>query len=64
MSLLLVLGLWAVLGRSIYRSRKRSRSMEEHVAGHGGGALDPRSIRADVPDTVPSEWVEEHRGNW
>lgn len=62
MSLLFVLGLWAFLGGSIYRAHKRAKSVSENPAT-GGVNVRPgsRRERLDIPETVPSEWVEAYR---
>jgi hypothetical protein len=62
MSLLFVVGLWMFLGGSIYRSHERARQAPEHRApGHDQVAIDHRPVGTDIPDTVPSEWIEAYR---
>lgn len=62
MSLLFVFGLWVVLGGSVYRAHKRARSSsEDQSPGDSLGELSHRRVRVDVPDTVPSDWVEAYR---
>ena len=62
MSLLFVLGLWAFLGGSVYRAHKRARSASDNSAT-GGVKVQPgrRRERVDIPETVPSEWVDAYR---
>jgi hypothetical protein len=62
MSLLFVLGLWLFLGGSIYRARTRARSVPgDRVPGDSQVALGHRRVRAEVPESVPSEWIEAYR---
>jgi hypothetical protein len=62
MSLLFVLGLWLFLGGSIYRARTRSRSAPgDRAPGDGHVALGHRRVHAEIPETVPSEWIEAYR---
>ncbi len=62
MSLLLVLGLWAFIGGSVYRAHRRPRSApDDHRPGPGENAFGRRAADAEIPDTVPSEWVEAYR---
>ena len=62
MSLIFVFGLWLFLGGSIYRAHKRSRSVPEiRALGDNNIALGHRRVRTEIPDTVPSEWIEDFR---
>ena len=62
MSLLFVLGMWLFLGGSIYRAHKRARLMAENrVPGDTNRPLGHRRVRTEIPDTVPSEWIEAYR---
>lgn len=62
MSLVFVLVLWAVLGGSVLRARRRARSLREHGApGVADAELGHRPQPVDIPETVPSEWVEDYR---
>jgi hypothetical protein len=62
MALFVILGLWLILGRSIYRAQGRARSITAHpTPGEADGARGHRHLRADIPDTVPSEWIEAYR---
>ena len=62
MSLLFALGLWAFLGGSVYRAHKRTRSVPDSPAtGAGKVQLGRRRERVDIPEMVPSEWVDAYR---
>jgi hypothetical protein len=62
MSLLLVFSVWLFLGGSIYRARKRALSMPENRPPKDSHIeLAHRGVRAEIPDTVPSDWIEAYR---
>jgi hypothetical protein len=62
MSLIVIFGLWLFLGGTIYRARKRARSVSESRApGETNIGFGHRSVHAQVPDTVPSDWIEAYR---
>ena len=62
MSLILVLGLWMFFGASIYRAHRRARSVpEDRAAGLDDVVLGHRHVRTEIPDTVPSDWIEAYR---
>jgi len=64
MSLLFILGLWLVVGGSVYRSHKLARAMSENrVPDDDAGELASRRVRAGIPDTVPSDWIEAYRSD-
>jgi hypothetical protein len=62
MSFLCIVALWAFLGGSLYRSHRRGRQIpDDRTTGDSGVELGHRHVRADIPDTVPSDWVESYR---
>jgi hypothetical protein len=62
LSLLLVLGLWAFIGGSVYRARRRAQSAPEHQhPDHGDDGFGRLGAGVKIPDTVPPEWVEAYR---
>ncbi len=64
MSLLVILGMWAFLGGSVYRARRRARSGPEGgVPGTGDHEFRRRQGGAEIPDTVPLDWVEAYRAD-
>jgi hypothetical protein len=62
MSLILVFSLWLFLGGSIFRARKRMRSMPENrLPSDSNVELAHWRVRAEIPDTVPPDWIEAYR---
>ncbi len=62
MSLLFVLGLWLVVGGFVHRAQKRVRAaLADSAPGDGHDALETSPVGADIPDTVPPDWVEAYR---
>jgi hypothetical protein len=62
MALVFVLGLWMCIGGSVYRAHKRARPGTENPApAHGNVALGHRRVRAEIPDTVPLQWIEDYQ---
>jgi hypothetical protein len=62
MSLLLVLGTWAIFGRVIHKAHKCA------ATASGSGVSEPTpthaldlGVRAMIPDTVPSDWIDVNR---
>ena len=62
MSLIFVLGLWLFLGTAAYRAHRQAHRASGGGAVGGsdlGGARCP--VDAEIPDTVPPEWIEQYR---
>jgi len=68
MSLIFVFGVWLLLGGFVYRAHKQSGSTAEpRHADQVNVPVGLDEIPAEIPDTVPSEWVETYRaehGGW
>jgi hypothetical protein len=62
MSLVVVLAIWIVLGGALYRSHRRAASTPEQRPPDARAVrAELRKVRVEVPDTVPSDWVEAYR---
>jgi hypothetical protein len=61
MSLILACGVWLFLIGFVYRAHRRSGSVgERRKSGDSDVAVGFGSTH-EVPDTVPSDWVETYR---
>jgi hypothetical protein len=63
MALLLVMVIWGSLVAFVYRAHQRGGGSEAEGRAPGASrtAIGGRRVRADVPDTVPTDWVEAYR---
>ena len=61
MSLLFIVGLWLFLGGAVYRAHKRQSTPGDRVPGCRDVGLGHRRVHAEIPNTVPSDWVESYR---
>jgi hypothetical protein len=61
LSVLFIFGLWVVLGGSVYRAHKRARTVpEDQVPGGSDVEFGYQHVDVEIPDTVPSDWVEAY----
>jgi hypothetical protein len=62
MALILAIGVWLLLGRFVYRAHKSDRSMRERGnPDYDTVAVSGVRARDEVPDAVPSAWIEAYR---
>jgi hypothetical protein len=63
MALLLVFIIWGSLIGFVYRAHRSGGEFvaDDRAPGAGSTVLGSRRLRADIPDTVPADWVETYR---
>ncbi len=63
MALIVVVGIWMFIGGSVYRAHKRAGlgPGDGATGGSSNVALGHRRVRAEIPDTVPSDWIDTYR---
>lgn len=62
MALILIFGLWLCFGGCLYRAHERTRSLAGgRDQGRPNVVVGPRRFGSQIPDTVPSDWIEAYR---